>query len=101
MILYYFFGSKFNDGGLFLFILFAIIPTIICVWQLRKINQKYVKIIMGIAGFLLSYFAILGWYFLQGFWANTPDTKKCPYCNGEILITAKKCKHCSEWVEDK
>ena len=56
---------------------------------------------MGIAGFLLSYFAILGWYFLQGFWANTPDTKKCPYCNGEILITAKKCKHCSEWVEDK
>lgn len=28
-------------------------------------------------------------------------TKKCPYCSEEILITAKKCKHCGEWLEEK
>lgn len=22
----------------------------------------------------------------------------CPFCNGEIISTAKKCKHCGEWV---
>jgi len=25
------------------------------------------------------------------------NTKKCPYCSEEILIVAKKCKHCGEW----
>lgn len=29
-------------------------------------------------------------------------TKKCPYCGGEILAVAKKCKHCSQWLnQDK
>lgn len=27
------------------------------------------------------------------------ETKKCPYCGGEIMATAKKCKHCGEWIE--
>ncbi|MBR6444887.1 MAG: hypothetical protein IKS94_00400 [Prevotella sp.] len=27
------------------------------------------------------------------------ETKNCPYCGEEILATAKKCKHCSEWLE--
>ena len=22
----------------------------------------------------------------------------CPFCNGEILSDAKKCKHCTEWL---
>tara|TARA_Y100000034_G_C6890127_1_gene409341 strand:- start:1321 stop:2106 length:786 start_codon:yes stop_codon:yes gene_type:complete len=22
----------------------------------------------------------------------------CPYCQGEVLISAKKCKHCGEWL---
>ena len=29
------------------------------------------------------------------------DIKQCPYCSEEILATAKKCKHCGEWFEDK
>ena len=28
-------------------------------------------------------------------------TKKCPYCGEEILIEAKKCKHCKEWLVSK
>lgn len=27
-------------------------------------------------------------------------TKRCPYCNEEILAAARKCKHCKEWLED-
>ncbi|MCF0186724.1 MAG: hypothetical protein HUJ98_09600 [Bacteroidaceae bacterium] len=27
-------------------------------------------------------------------------TKKCPYCGGEILEVAKKCKHCGRWLND-
>ncbi|MBN2833604.1 MAG: hypothetical protein JXR48_01420 [Candidatus Delongbacteria bacterium] len=26
------------------------------------------------------------------------ETKKCPFCAEEIAIEAKKCKHCSEWL---
>ncbi|MBR2185507.1 MAG: sel1 repeat family protein [Prevotella sp.] len=29
------------------------------------------------------------------------ETKKCPYCGGEILNIAKKCKHCGKWIEPK
>jgi curved DNA-binding protein CbpA len=27
-------------------------------------------------------------------------TTKCPYCDEEIKINAKKCKHCWEWLND-
>lgn len=29
------------------------------------------------------------------------EMKSCPYCGGEILVTAKKCKHCGKWLEQK
>lgn len=28
-------------------------------------------------------------------------TKTCPFCGGEILATAKKCKHCKQFLPDK
>jgi hypothetical protein len=28
------------------------------------------------------------------------EVKRCPYCGEEILIAAKKCKHCGEWLND-
>ena len=28
------------------------------------------------------------------------ETRKCPYCSEQILITAKKCKHCGEYLDD-
>jgi hypothetical protein len=28
-----------------------------------------------------------------------PETKQCPYCSEEILHTAKKCKHCGEFLD--
>jgi len=31
---------------------------------------------------------------------NSEETKKCPYCSEEILLSAKKCKHCGEWLEE-
>lgn len=27
------------------------------------------------------------------------ETRKCPYCSEEILATARKCKHCGEWLD--
>ena len=105
MIVYNFFANRLGMGldglwvKIFLFTLFVIIPTIICVRQVKQPNQRNVKIILGILGFCLSYIAVLGWYFLQGLWADAPDTKQCPYCSGKILISAKKCKHCGEWID--
>lgn len=29
------------------------------------------------------------------------EKKKCPYCGGEIMMAARKCKHCGEWIEEK
>ena len=29
------------------------------------------------------------------------QTKNCPYCGEEIMVAAKKCKHCGEWLEPK
>ena len=29
---------------------------------------------------------------------ETKETKKCPYCGGEILAVATKCKHCRKWL---
>ena len=26
------------------------------------------------------------------------ETKRCPYCDEEIMSNAKKCKHCGEWL---
>ena len=28
------------------------------------------------------------------------ETKICPHCGGEILVVAKKCKHCRQWLDE-
>jgi len=28
------------------------------------------------------------------------ETKSCPFCGGEILTTAKKCKHCKQFIPE-
>ena len=71
MIIFYFFNRAMwgigSWGHLFLFTLFVIIPTIICIRQVKKPDQRNVKIIMGISGFCLSYIAVLGWFFCKVF----------------------------------
>lgn len=29
------------------------------------------------------------------------QTKNCPYCGGEIMAAAKKCKHCGKWLDGR
>lgn len=29
------------------------------------------------------------------------EYRKCPFCGEDILVDAKKCKHCREWLVDK
>ena len=29
---------------------------------------------------------------------DSQETKQCPYCSEDILVTAVKCKHCGEWL---
>lgn len=31
---------------------------------------------------------------------SAPELKVCPYCGETILATARKCKHCGEWLQD-
>ncbi len=31
--------------------------------------------------------------------SNISQTRRCPYCAEEILISAKKCKHCGEFLD--
>ena len=30
---------------------------------------------------------------------SSEQTKKCPYCSGEVEINVQKCKHCGEWLD--
>jgi len=32
---------------------------------------------------------------------ETEDTKKCPFCGEDILISAIKCKHCGEFIDGR
>ena len=32
---------------------------------------------------------------------DIPNTKCCPYCNGEVPQVAQKCKHCGEWLQSR
>ena len=71
--------------------LFYGIPVILCVERAKKLNQN--QILWGVLGFFLSYIAVLIAYV-----QSVEDTKQCPYCGEKVLATAKKCKHCSEWL---
>lgn len=31
---------------------------------------------------------------------RNPDTKRCTFCSEQILVTAKKCKHCGEFLNE-
>ena len=88
-------------GAILLFTIIVIVPTILCMRKVKNPKYKNTKIVLGIAGFLFSYVAVLGMYLMQGLLADTPDTKQCPYCGGKILDTVKKCKHCGEWLDGR
>jgi len=82
---------------LFLIPVLYVLPAILCVKRAEKLNQN--KIVWGILGFFLSYLAVLVAYILPA--ENAENTKQCPYCGEKILTTAKKCKHCGEWLENR
>ena len=108
----------------FLALLFLILSVILCIKIAKKLNKS--RVIWGIIGFIsgiliivlhvvrsmhlpfgqsaifgLSFFgvtvALIWLILLEKTWKK--GMKQCPYCNGTIAIEAKKCKHCSEWLE--
>lgn len=32
---------------------------------------------------------------------KTKTTKQCPFCNQDIALEAKKCKHCKNWLDEE
>ena len=101
-----------------LFLLFFILSVILGIRIAKKINQS--KVLWGIIGFISTILVIVltlrlqtlfffGLFFfgeivalvfliiLEKPWEK--GLKQCPYCSGLIPIEAKKCKHCSEWLE--
>jgi len=91
--------------GSFLFIIYfiiiVVIPPIIGVRLVKKAKHGNLKIFMGCSALVFSYLAILGWYVFKGLLPTIPDTKQCPYCGEKILLTAEKCKHCGEWLNNR
>ena len=116
MIILFAFGPH-QVGGFLLFLFFSVILGIKIA---KKINQN--KVMCGIIGFLSSFLVIV-WHFIS-YRSGSPIyglvffgvivaliwlvilekpwqkvVKQCPYCSGIIPTEAKKCKHCSEWLE--
>lgn len=36
----------------------------------------------------------------HGAWDDPAETKMCPFCGETVLASAKKCKHCLEWLDE-
>ena len=86
-----------NLGGTetIIILILLLLPTVLCVRRAKQLHQS--KVVWGILGFFLNYVALLVAYILP----SVDETKSCDYCGKLIMTTAKKCRHCGEWIEDK
>jgi len=103
-------------GDVSLPLIFLILSVILCVYIAKMLNKS--KIVGGILGFCIAvalfvvygpFFRLTGLFVFFEFIAlvllvlwDKPwkkGLKQCPYCSGLIPNEAKKCKHCSEWLE--
>ena len=90
----------------FFLFLFCVLPCIACVKRAKKINANTIH--WGILGFCLGPIAFIIIAVIAAIQDDKfkkvyfgKEYKQCPFCSEKVASTAKKCKHCGEWFEDK
>ena len=94
--------------GLTPYLLFAVLPNLVLLEKLGVLshstasNVHFLLGISSIVAFIFVVWKLKPWKIVSKIVSKPLEKfKQCPYCNGIISTEAKKCKHCSEWLDGR